>query len=88
MWSSDDCFFFFTTNWRKFRRRVSLATNYLLYNMTNRKGRKSKVRFRRNLENSGNNSTLVEILVSILFNPFSQHDIVQPLFALISRKLF
>lgn len=57
-------------------------------NMTNRKGRKSKVRFRRNLENSGNNSTLVEILVSILFNPFSQHDIVQPLFALISRKLF
>lgn len=30
-------------------------------NMTNRKGRKSKVRFRRNLENSGNNSTLVEI---------------------------
>lgn len=57
-------------------------------NMTNRKGRKSKVRFRRNLENSGNNSTLVEILVSILFNPFSEHDIVQPLFALISRKLF
>ena len=57
-------------------------------NMTNRKGRKSKVRFRKNLENSGNNSTLVEILVSILFNPFSQHDIVQPLFALISRKLF
>lgn len=56
-------------------------------NMTNRKGRKL-VRFRRNLENSGNNSTLVEILVSILFNPFSQHDIVQPLFALISRKLF
>lgn len=86
MWSSDDCFFFspriggnldVVYCWRRI----------ISDNMTNRKGRKL-VRFRRNLENSGNNLTLVEILVSILFNPFSQHDIVQPLFALISRKLF